>query len=153
MDHKRRSVVRALMKVVGPKSAENYEKAIYDMCSRVAEKDEVECDAVYASLSYEKVGQFVASRSREEREAVFADIRGDVCGWKSAIYKPQYENKMRLLKRSREKPKAVKGDRKCKAKGCDSDEFYVWSQQTRSGDEGMTHYFQCAKCGKRGREK
>ena len=41
----------------------------------------------------------------------------------------------------------VNPNRVCRTKGCRSNEFYVRSVQTRRGDEGMTTYFTCVKCG------
>ncbi len=54
------------------------------------------------------------------------------------------------LESSMTKPIPIKGVHKCSK--CGSDEFYMWSAQTRRADEGMTHFRQCASCGARRKE-
>ena len=131
-------------------SAENYEKAIYAFCERQS-KGKVTVDG-YRRLAYDKLGQLIEANNREEREQILKDIRNNVEGWDACVYSKQLEAYTMSMDRSVMKPKAVKGLHKCKEKNCGSDEFYIWSAQTRSSDEGMTHFRQCAKCGKRGKE-
>lgn len=66
------------------------------------------------------------------------------------LYIPQKNYYHETLRIANTKPEAVKGLHICKF--CKCDEFYIWSAQTRSGDEGTTNYKQCKGCGKRGRE-
>ena len=131
-------------------SAENYEKAIYAMCVRL-EKDPPTRET-YSRIAYDKVGQIVSAKDRPAREKIIADMRNDVEGWDACVYDTQRATYNALMDRSVLKPKAIKGLYKCKDKECQSDEFYVWQEQRRSGDEAMSTLRQCAVCGKRGKE-
>jgi|WetSurMetagenome_2_1015567.scaffolds.fasta_scaffold209283_2 DNA-directed RNA polymerase subunit M/transcription elongation factor TFIIS len=144
MKQLRSKVVAQLTYVVDRPIAVKYEKAIYDMSMR--------SDRDYTSLAYEKVGQLQNANTKTDRLSILKDINNNVDGFDSCVYGECYTNYAERLNKTQEKPKAVKGMYKCKEKGCGSDEFYVWSQQTRGGDEGMTIFRQCQKCGKRGKE-
>lgn len=153
MKNFRSSIVSTLMSTasLNKPSAENYEKAIYGMAGRTDEKDPPSKET-YARIAYDKVGQLVAAKDRTMREKILADLKKDVEGWDSASYAEQLASYNATMDRSVLKPKAVKGLYKCKEKECGSDEFYVWQEQRRSADEGMSVMRQCAKCGKRGKE-
>jgi len=147
----RNSVVEVLVETGGLNrpSAENYEKAIYNMSCRKAAKPSKE---IYTRIAYDKLGQLVCAKDRVEREKILADIRKDVDEWDACVYSDQLATYTASMDRSVLKPKAIKGLYKCKDKECGSDEFYVWNEQRRSADEGASVMRQCAKCGKRGKE-
>jgi DNA-directed RNA polymerase subunit M/transcription elongation factor TFIIS len=131
-------------------SAENYEKAMYDASGRIdggtPTKD------TYSKFAYDKVGQLRGAKDRTEREKILSDIRKDVEGWDACVYEDQRKAHRSAMDVSVLKPKAVKGLYKCKNPDCKSDEFYTWSLQVNSSDEGMRHFRACAKCGQRGKE-
>ena len=147
----RASIVDALVSGgLNKPSAENYEKAIY--ASSGKENGGTPTKEDYAALAYDKVGQLLKAKDRAEREKILADIRTGVVSWDACVYDTQRKAYNAAMDRSVLKPKAVKGLYKCKNKECGGDEFYTWSQQTKSSDEGMSHFRQCARCGQRGKE-
>lgn len=80
--------------------------------------------------------------------------------WTHPLMKPYKEKYERGLLLFDLKPRSITGVYICKNKiwvngkqqTCGSDQFWIYSMQTRSGDEGMTVYRQCAICNKRGKE-
>jgi len=133
-----------------PVAAVNYEKAIYGMCSRI--DDGAATTKTYITIFYDKMGQLKTAKDRAHREKILVDIRGDVEGWDACVYAENLATYNSSMDRSVLKPTAVKGLHKCRVRDCGSDEFYIWSAQTKASDEGMTNFRQCAKCGKRGKE-
>ena len=94
-------------------------------------------------------------------KTILKDIDDGVTAYESCVYQPQKAAYEKALNQSMQKPKATKGVYVCKnmsmqsngkQKPCGSDSFYVWQLQTRGGEEGITIYRQCEKCGRRGRE-
>lgn len=68
------------------------------------------------------------------------------------LYSSEKEQYLETLRINNTKPEAVKGLKPCKGSPgypCGCDEFYIWSAQTRSADEGTTNFEKCKKCGKR----
>lgn len=149
----RESTVNTLVSAGGlnKPSAENYEKAIYGLSCRLNTNGQWSKET-YVKIAFDKLGQLITAKDRTAREKILSDIRSDVVGWDACAYDTQRDAYNAATDRSVLKPTAVKGLYKCKNKDCGSDEFYVWSQQTRSCDEAATNFRQCAKCGKRGRE-
>ncbi len=149
-----------------------YEKAIFLMAQNASGVDptirseSVNLDA-YNRIAYEKVGEFAIEPDKVKRAINTVEMWDDSgeSVWSSPAYEEHETRYYSALDRSQQKPKAVKGVHKCRARVqgsgarpgglpiiCGSDEFYMWSAQTRSSDEGMTHFRQCAKCGARGKE-
>jgi DNA-directed RNA polymerase subunit M/transcription elongation factor TFIIS len=155
---KRKTVTKALEELFPTDKAKKYEKAIYDMVLNGPNPS----DATYIRVAYEKLGHF--KKVLEEKgdvKTVLKDIDDGVTSYESSVYSTQKVAYEKALSQALQKPKATKGVYVCKnmtvtsdgkQKPCGSDSFYVWSLQTRSGDEGTTVYRQCEKCGKRGKE-
>lgn len=152
MDALRQKVRDTLGDKLGPNSSNNYEKAIYRMASEVAKRDGVKVRDVYGSIAFDKVGQIMGAKTKEDRLVVLEEIKESVEGWESESYKPQKDLYTATLDRSVQKPKAIKGLHVCRKKDCRNDEFYYWMVQGRSCDEQMTSMRACARCGTRGKE-
>ena len=130
-------------------NAVQVENSIFEMAKQQSDKNNEELIHAYTQIAYDKIGQIFFAKDDFQIQSIIKDIETNVAGWDASVYKVQQNNYNLLLDNSIQKPKAIKGLHKCK---CGNDEFYIWSAQTRSGDEGMTHFRQCAKCGKRGKE-
>ena len=149
----RQAVKSSLSKKIDDASAvDTYENAIYDMCVRLAKQRGVKVGGMYTTAAFEKVGHLLEAKNDTARDLVLKDIEKGVEGRDSVVFDEQKYTYDRFMDRAVLKPTAVKGVHVCKDKQCGSDEFYIWSSQDRSGDEGMTHRRQCARCGKRGKE-
>lgn len=149
----RESCQKALAEKLGEKSAVKYETAIYNMCVRIAKRDGdgITVEHVYPEVAFDKVGQLMVATA-VERTKILNDLKNTVEDWDSCVYFEQQTEYNKCMNRAVEKPTAVKGVYKCNNKGCKSDDFYMWSVQTKSGDEGMTQYRRCAICGKQKKE-
>lgn len=150
----RKNVVVALSEKVKPKTAEKYEKAIFDLAAKSGDVKET-----YPQIAYEKAGQLISAESEDARERIMQDIWENILGWDSCVFKEQNQKYERMMEGSIQKPKATKGIHKCHAKItagnetriCGSDEFYVWTAQLRSCDEPADLFRQCAYCNTRGK--
>lgn len=74
-------------------------------------------------------------------------LKDDSSFWNSLFYQDLKDETERKILRIKIRPESTKGLYICRTKGCGSDEFYVWTAVTRSGDEGMTHFAKCKYCG------
>lgn len=151
----RASVVSVLIKHFPKEKAVNYEKAIFNSAvSKIV--DGLPDVDFYAGLAYERIAQFIGASNEMERLAIIVDMQNngatEEVAWSAAIYENHREKHDATLQRSQQRPKPVRGMHICKDPACKSDEFYMWSLQTKGGDEGMTHFRQCTRCGKRGKE-
>jgi DNA-directed RNA polymerase subunit M/transcription elongation factor TFIIS len=151
MNFSRKTITNLLATHLDAEAAQGYERAIFDMCCRI-DNAKTPTLTTYKEMAYQKVGEILDANDKNERLKRYRDVKKDVRGWKSSAYSEPQRAYQQLLSRSVQKPEAVKDTVKCKNKQCDSFDFYKWSQQTRSGDEGMTHFRQCRTCGKRDRE-
>lgn len=132
---------------IDEQTAKTYECYIYKLA-----KGNDDTLLFYTNIAFEKLGELVMSKEDPDKfQMVVNSIRENKGFWESAAFDGAREKYEKMLDKSVQKPKAVQGVYKCKNKGCSSDLFYTWSMQTRSGDEGMTHFRECAKCGKRGK--
>ncbi len=147
-----RKKVAEVFKKLGPNTASKYEKAIYNMSVRIAKDSGSKIVPVYSKIAYDKAGQILGAKTRLDRHRIFNDLKNDVEDWDSCIYDAERKEYYKMMDRSVQKLTSLKGVYKCTWKGCKSDEFFVWSAQTRSGDEAMTQYRQCAICNKRRKE-
>lgn len=152
MERLRGSVTDVLSEKFACETVEKYEEALYAAAVKKSKITKISKNKVYAELSYEKLGQIMEAKTKAERKLIMDEINKGVNEWESNFYSEQKEIYKKLMDKSVAKPKAVKGIHRCKERGCDSDEFYVWAQQDRSGDEASSQYRQCAKCGKRRKE-
>lgn len=160
----RATVVSTLQDTVGPTKAKKYEGVIFALANRLwpVLEDESLLDTLYKKIAYEKLGQLLEAKTDEDRTTIIADVEEDdgsvyedpdnIINWNDAAYENHRLRYVSEMDRTQQRPKAVKGMYTCKMKGCNSDEFYVWQQVTRSADEGSTNFRQCARCGKRGKE-
>ena len=128
-------------------NAKEYEKNIFNL---VKNTNDIVTQDNYKESAYEKVGQLMCVKNEKEENDIIEDIKNNKIGFESCIYKNYKEKHESMIDKSQERPKAVKGIYKCKQKGCGSDEFYIWSEQKRSADEGMSQMRMCKLCGKRG---
>ena len=150
MDSARQAIVGCLTTHFDAKRARTYENLIFAMVL----SDASPSNEMYVRLAYEKTGHLVENcEDQDVVKKIIKDIKGGIKGWDCCVYEVQKANYEKELVQGNQKPKAVKGMYVCKPPmGCGSDEFYVWSLQTRSGDEGATIFRSCSKCGKRNKE-
>ena len=95
----------------------------------------------------------MVAKAKADRKLIIDEInRGFGDSWETEFYFKQKENYKKIMDKSVAKPKAIKGIYHCNIKGCNSDEFFTWTQQDRGSDEASSQYRQCAKCGKRRKE-
>lgn len=64
--------------------------------------------------------------------------------WQQPLFDPIRLEIKEDIKRSQYKPSGIKGMGTCRR--CGSEELYVLSKQTRSGDEGMSSKYTCVAC-------
>lgn len=143
-------VTNELSNYIGNQS-DKIEKAIYDLALGVSLED-ANLEDIYIKISYDKMGQIV--ESNESVKGILKDIRDKSLNWDASYYSTYRQSFMDKIKQSNIKATAVKGIYVCKNRDpkCTNDEFYIWTQQTRAADEGMTVFRQCTKCGKRAKE-
>lgn len=114
----------------------------------------------YCNRKENKIERFIFQKTKNEQEykKIAYDILGklsidknfdieDESFWESSFYRDIRDEVEKKTLRIKIKPESTKGLYKCRVKDCDSDEFYVWTAATRSGDEGMTHFARCKFCG------
>lgn len=147
----RKSSLRVLKQKLGEKSATKYETAIYNMCVRIAKRDGDDIEEIYTRIAYDKLGQILTSDALG-RSKILNDLKNTVEDWDACVYFEHQAEYKREIDRSILKVESVKGVYTCKYKGCKSDEFYMWTAQTKSSDEGSSQFRQCAICGKRKKE-
>ena len=145
MSKTERATFRSELEKLEPKlkkfNAGRFEKSLFELS--------LESKVDYAQLAYDMIGLLHTDSTIAKK-----DLDEKRIGFDSSFFEDAKAQHLKQLSRINEKPKAVKGVYKCSAKlkdgsVCGSDSFFMWSQQTRSGDEGMTHFRQCEKCGKR----
>lgn len=149
-------VVKILMKQCGyyGKKSQEYELLIHTLAKKVS-KNNMD---VYNEIVYEKLGHLIACKNTDtssnmtyDEDSILNDIRSGVVSWRSSPYKNIRREREEFIIKQRTKPDAVEGMYEC-TKECGSTSFFIWKQQTRSGDEAETVYAQCQKCGKRNRQ-
>lgn len=149
----RKSVKDILKKKhVKAETIEIFENAVYDMCVKICKIIGANVKEEYASLAYEKIGEFLERPKNVTEDDVLQDIKKCVQGYDSVAFKQEKFDYNRFMDRSVQKPISIKGVYHCNVKDCGSDLFTIWYLQTRSSDEPMTEFRQCTKCGKRGKK-
>lgn len=156
---KRKVVAKTLMEKFSTEDSINYELMIYKMCLEmyfsidhsidVNKKESL--DEIYMQYAYEKISHLLGASSEEEISHILEDISSQRVGWESSPCAELRFRRDQAITRARTKPDAIEGAYTC-TKECGSTRFYMWTQNTRSNDEGSLVYRQCAKCGKRNRE-
>ena len=153
METLRESIREVLSTKFSPETTDKYEEVFYNAAMKKSKKEKTSKNKTYSELSYEKLGQIMMLKTKQERKIIIDEINKG-CGWEwsTEFYSKQKENYRKLIDKSVAKPEAIKGVYHCKEKGCGSDEFFTWTAQTRGCDEAATQFRQCAKCGKRKKE-
>lgn len=139
---KRKTVLKYLVKFLeNRKLAIRIERKLYKHTKK----------ADYDRIAYQLIGLVSEKRGKSDVSFLILNIEKCTIDLQSFIYSDLYTDRENEFLQFLQKAKAVKGVYKCN-KECGSDLFFIWMEQTRSGDEGMTAFRQCAKCGKRGKE-
>lgn len=143
----KRARVRNAISGKFPKVASRIEKRIYNMCNRIASEYEREVDGVYDIYAYECVGNILSAPDRID--TILDDIDKDITEWDSNIYdrfrEKNSQNNIKMIQGVKvEESEFVCRNKKCRSKKC-----FMTQSQDRSGDEGMTTYITCIKCGVR----
>lgn len=143
-------IVDVLKTKVGPKAATTYENAIYELVKRKATQSKKSIESIYADIGYQKCGEIMNTTEKEQRDAIYRDLKNNVEGWDSSVYAKQRLEQSLFNQKLQDKGKLTKGAYYCRDKiKCGSDECYSYQQQTRGNDEGATTFIICAKCGLR----
>jgi len=147
----RKSITSVLKKKLDDKEAVDFEKEIYKMCQRLLEEYDESIEDIYNKYAYEKTGDLMQAKGKEEREKIRQDIKGDVRDWDSTPFegfRKKRDAENLLIVRGIE---TEKSDYKCKAKGCGSRNIIQQQIQTRSADEPASLFIRCLKCGRQDR--
>ena len=127
-----------------------FEEALFQLARQMALEGDFDLLETYQKLAYQKLGE-VLTGTKVQRKQVLEEVEGGIVGWDSQAFTASRQKRQEMLSRNLVKPTASKGVYQCK-KSCGSDDFIIWSVQMRGGDEGMSTFRQCCKCGARGRE-
>ena len=86
-------IVSTLTHILGDKNSIAYEKEIYKMCERendILENElkEPDIEEIYDKFAYDKLGEIMACKDKDERKRIALDMRTNKIGWDSSTYKP-----------------------------------------------------------------
>ncbi len=149
LDDSSSDVVNSICEIgLGKKSAINYEKRIKRYYrQRLMNFESLEgIREEYFNFAYEIIGCMVAAKTKEGRVQVIRDMEECKIGWDCSVYDDHRRKRDRVLNFSLN---VEDGEFQCKNPRCLSKKCFTESHQTRSGDEGMTHYVICTKCSRR----
>jgi len=149
----RKTVVETLKQQgFSKKESVKCEKEIFEMCKRISDEENL-LEEIYLEQSYEKVGELVYSKkNKKNKKEVMEDIKNDIIGWDSSVYQEYADSRIKDRESIIQKPKLQKGGFPCRKINCEGNKTKntIWYQiQTRSGDEGMTTFVTCLRCGDR----
>lgn len=149
MEKNRSVIIKKLREKYDATAAKKYEAQIFETTKNISGKN------TYAKIAYQKVGEFLACNEKLTGK-ILDDLSVGKLGYESSLYDENRRAVKLKTKKLLSKPKPVKGIHVCKnrinGKVCGCDEFYMWTAQTRSGDESSTHFRQCGACSKRYKE-
>jgi DNA-directed RNA polymerase subunit M/transcription elongation factor TFIIS len=129
-----------------------YSKRIYESCSSLLKRLKFEEDSEtfnekYAVLAYHYLGQLMSIEDEEEEKKVIEDVSNKKIYWTSHLYIDYVEKINKDNLNFINPPVIHKGLHKCRNPSCKSDQTITFMAQTRSGDEGMTGFSICTRCG------
>lgn len=91
-----------------------------------------------------------STEKEEYMEKLIKSILQKEIGWNSMVYqKIKIKNRDEILSCLHQESKLQKCEYKCRNPKCKSDQCYIFSLQTRSGDEGMSSFQICMRCNTR----
>jgi DNA-directed RNA polymerase subunit M/transcription elongation factor TFIIS len=134
-----RAIVRAnLSKFLSDEIACDMEEKIYDTTIEYADNPEFE----YDHYAYQIIGIIASGPSAHD--VVAKDIVAARARYSLTFYFVFSAMKLQRIRIRDLKPESVTGVFTCKR--CKGDKFWIWTAQTRAGDEGATTFAQCTTC-------
>lgn len=134
----RKIITQVLEEHFSKKDAKKFEQSIFDMCKKIAKRDNLDFKTIYQEQAYEKIGELING----DPSKICLDIDAGKTGWSSSLYKPIRDKKDLENARIIEPPDVKEGVDKCKK--CGSKKTWSYQLQTRSADEPMTTFVTCA---------
>lgn len=147
---KRNAVLKALQTKIPEKTAKKYEVLIYRMCKKLANRNEYgNLEEVYTKYSYEKIGSIMDAKNKKEQKCIIQDTKNVIIGWNGSSYKGYQLKENANNQMYTKEIHLEEGEFPCRNKDCQSMKCYYYQSQDRGGDEAMSVYVVCSKCGTR----
>lgn len=146
----RKATKHALAQKFESEKAKEIEKSFLTLAKKKSKSNGTDISDEYKTICYQRISHFLSCKD-DEVDVLLQEVTDDTCEntWDSVIFDKSKKKQEKQFSVVMFKPKAIKGVHKCK---CGCDEFFMWSQQDRCGDESLTHYRQCINCGQRKKE-